>query len=108
MSRVRLFALALCVAPAMAVAQQGPTYSKEVSRIFQAKCNGCQRTGDIAPFAINGYDDAACQQLANDYNIAVSQYEDDLNRNDQVNQSRHAKLAATILRQLTDNCFVVY
>ena len=38
---------------------QGPTYSKEVSRIFQAKCQICHRDGDIAPFALNSYDDAA-------------------------------------------------
>ena len=28
-----------------------PTYTKEVSRIFQAKCQQCHRDNDIAPFA---------------------------------------------------------
>lgn len=37
---------------------QGPTYSKEVSRILQAKCEICHREGDVAPFALNGYDSA--------------------------------------------------
>src|SRR5579883_2327975 len=37
---------------------QGPTYAKEVSRILQAKCQICHRAGDIAPFALNSYDDA--------------------------------------------------
>jgi hypothetical protein len=35
-----------------------PTYAKEVSRIFQAKCQGCHRDGDIAPFALKDYDTA--------------------------------------------------
>ena len=37
---------------------QGPTYAKEVSRIFQAKCEICHRDGDIAPFVLHSYDDA--------------------------------------------------
>ena len=37
---------------------QSPTYSKEVSRILQAKCQICHRDGDVAPFALNNYDDA--------------------------------------------------
>ena len=41
-----------------AFAQQGPTYSQEISRIFQAKCQTCHRDGDIAPFALATYDDA--------------------------------------------------
>src|SRR5437764_2172908 len=48
------FMLALCP---VAFAQ-GPTYSKEVSRIFQAKCEICHREGDVAPFVLNGYDSA--------------------------------------------------
>jgi hypothetical protein len=47
----------LVIVPAFAFAQ-GPTYAKEVSRIIQAKCQICHRTGDIAPFALNTYDDA--------------------------------------------------
>jgi Copper type II ascorbate-dependent monooxygenase, N-terminal domain/Copper type II ascorbate-dependent monooxygenase, C-terminal domain len=35
-----------------------PTYSKEVSRIFQAKCQQCHRDNDIAPFALKDYDTA--------------------------------------------------
>src|SRR5437879_6936244 len=41
-----------------AIASGQATYSKEISRIFQAKCQQCHRDGDIAPFAMNGYDDA--------------------------------------------------
>jgi len=44
------------VVSALAPAQV--TYSKEISRSFQAKCQQCHRDGDIAPFAINRYDDA--------------------------------------------------
>src|SRR5262249_44965331 len=32
------------------------TYSKEISRIFQAKCQQCHRDGDIAPFTLDSYD----------------------------------------------------
>lgn len=46
--------LALCP---LALAQ-GPTYSKEVAPILQAKCATCHRDGDVAPFALNGYDSA--------------------------------------------------
>ena len=34
-----------------------PTYSKEVSRIFQAKCQSCHHPGDIAPFSLMTYKD---------------------------------------------------
>jgi mono/diheme cytochrome c family protein len=36
----------------------GPTYSKEVSRIFQAHCDSCHHPGDIAPFSLMTYADA--------------------------------------------------
>lgn len=36
-----------------------PTYSNEVARIFRAKCEGCHRSGDIAPFALKNYDAAS-------------------------------------------------
>lgn len=49
--------LSLAVATAAFVPAQ-VTYSNEVARIFQAKCQQCHRDGDVAPFAINGYDDA--------------------------------------------------
>src|SRR5712691_10059507 len=32
------------------------TYSKEISRVFQAKCQQCHRDGDIAPFPLDTYD----------------------------------------------------
>jgi hypothetical protein len=34
------------------------TYTREVSRIVQAKCQQCHRPNDIAPFALMTYDDA--------------------------------------------------
>lgn len=42
----------LVVAP---LAEAQPTYTKEISRLFQAKCQGCHREGDIAPFALDSY-----------------------------------------------------
>lgn len=39
-------------------AQANVTYTKEVSRIFQNKCQNCHRPGTSAPFALLSYDDA--------------------------------------------------
>ena len=56
-NRILLSAFFLAAtAPAILPAQ--PTYSKEVARIFRAKCEGCHRSGDIAPFALKNYDAA--------------------------------------------------
>jgi peroxiredoxin len=40
-------------------AKTGVTYSKEVSRILQSRCQNCHRPGQSAPFALMNYDDAA-------------------------------------------------
>jgi hypothetical protein len=53
---VRLF---LFFAVAAAAANAQPTYSREVSRILQDKCQRCHRPGDIAPFALMNYQDAS-------------------------------------------------
>lgn len=55
---VLAFAAAFMAVSFPADAQDGPTYDREVSRIFQAKCYSCHRDGDIAPFTLNSYDDA--------------------------------------------------
>jgi hypothetical protein len=34
------------------------TYSRDISRIFQEKCQQCHREGDIGPFALNSYEAA--------------------------------------------------
>jgi mono/diheme cytochrome c family protein len=75
MPSVRLFASAIgaalmVAAGAPAYSQQGPTYSQEISRIFQAKCQTCHRDGDIAPFALATYDDAVT--WAQDIQTSVS------------------------------------
>jgi hypothetical protein len=36
----------------------GPTFNKEVVRIFQASCQGCHHPGDIAPFSLMTYAEA--------------------------------------------------
>src|SRR5690348_10110035 len=41
-----------------AAAAQGPTYSKDIAPIYQAKCQICHHDGDVAPFSLNNYDDA--------------------------------------------------
>src|SRR5579872_4875066 len=46
-----------------------PTYSKDVSRIMQAKCQMCHRPGDIAPFPLLTYDDAVSQLRAIRVNV---------------------------------------
>ncbi|HEY6390671.1 MAG TPA: hypothetical protein VIX89_05310 [Bryobacteraceae bacterium] len=56
---LRRIALLLCLFGfGTAVFAQGPTYSRDVSRIYQAKCQICHRDGDVAPFSLNNYDDA--------------------------------------------------
>jgi peroxiredoxin len=34
------------------------TYARDISRIFQRRCQECHRAGEVAPFALEGYDDA--------------------------------------------------
>jgi hypothetical protein len=41
----------------------GPTFSKEVVRIFQDRCQSCHHPGDIAPFSLMTYSDAAPHAL---------------------------------------------
>ena len=38
-----------------------PTWSRDVSRIVQEKCQSCHRPGDIAPFSLLTYQDAAAR-----------------------------------------------
>jgi len=40
-----------------AVASAETTYTRDISRIIQAKCQQCHRPNDIAPFALTTYDD---------------------------------------------------
>jgi tetratricopeptide (TPR) repeat protein/mono/diheme cytochrome c family protein len=43
---------------AVRAAQAGPTYASDIEPILQRQCVGCHRTGDIAPFSLESYDDA--------------------------------------------------
>lgn len=51
----RILAFLLLITPAAVVAQ--PTYTKDVARTMQEKCQRCHRPGDIAPFAMTNYED---------------------------------------------------
>lgn len=55
--RIFLSAAAVILTAGLTCTAQ-PTYSKEVSRLIQSKCQGCHRPNDIAPFALMSYDDA--------------------------------------------------
>jgi hypothetical protein len=59
----------LCTAAIGLSAQ--PTFSTDVAPIMQAKCQGCHRPGDIAPFPLMTYDDAST--WADDIQRVVSQ-----------------------------------
>lgn len=50
--RTAIFALLFATA---VTAHDIPSYSKEVSRIMQVKCQRCHRQGDIAPFTLSNY-----------------------------------------------------
>jgi hypothetical protein len=55
MGRLRLlglFALGTMVAAAQ------PTFTRDIAKIFQAKCQQCHREGDIAPFPLDSYEAA--------------------------------------------------
>jgi mono/diheme cytochrome c family protein len=47
------------VLAACAAAQAQVTYSNEISRIVQNRCQSCHREGDIAPFALESFGDIA-------------------------------------------------
>ena len=40
------------------IASAETTYTRDVARIIQAKCQQCHRPNDVAPFALMTYDDA--------------------------------------------------
>jgi hypothetical protein len=44
--------------PAPPLFVDGPTYSNEIVRIFQDRCQTCHHEGDIAPFSLTNYADA--------------------------------------------------
>ncbi|MDX2150236.1 MAG: hypothetical protein SFV54_05855 [Bryobacteraceae bacterium] len=56
---VRALFIAVCVSAASHAALAQPTYSREVSRILQAKCQNCHRPNDIAPFPLQTYEQAS-------------------------------------------------
>ena len=49
--------------PAPPPAVNGPTYDKEIVRLFQAHCQSCHHPGDIAPFSLTNYDEAKANAL---------------------------------------------
>ena len=49
---------AILLAATAAAVRADTTYSKEISRLYRAKCEMCHRDGDIAPFSLNSYDAA--------------------------------------------------
>src|SRR5512140_3762639 len=57
MKQMQVGAIAFCFAACTANVLAQPTFSKDIAAIVQAKCQQCHRDGDVAPFAINGYDD---------------------------------------------------
>ena len=50
--------LALSFAVLAACAFGQVTYTREISRVFQEKCQGCHREGDIGPFVLDSYEAA--------------------------------------------------
>src|SRR5262245_61036290 len=48
----------LLIVLSVACAAGQPTYSREVSRITQQKCQICHRPNDIAPFTLRNYEEA--------------------------------------------------
>src|SRR5215212_4225548 len=44
--------------PSVPAPAAGPTFNKEVARIFQENCQSCHHPGDIAPFSLMSYREA--------------------------------------------------
>ena len=61
MSRIRtsfaLAAIAAVTLPATAAAQ-GPTFTKDVAKIFQEKCEACHRPDSIAPMSLVTFEES--------------------------------------------------
>jgi hypothetical protein len=53
--------------PQPSIDPNAPTFSKEVVRIFQDRCQSCHHPGDIAPFSLMTYADAAAHTDAIKY-----------------------------------------
>lgn len=62
--RIRLAITGSLVLLCSAAANAQPTYSREVSRIVQKKCQMCHRPNAIAPFSLMTYGDAVSQGRA--------------------------------------------
>ena len=59
MSVVALSALLPCCVSAGVAAEAVPTYSKEIAPILWKNCAGCHRPGEVGPFSLLTYKDAA-------------------------------------------------
>jgi hypothetical protein len=59
MNKVRTLSLfcAVALTPALAGAQEAPTYAKEVSRIIQDNCQICHQPGQIGPMSFTSYEE---------------------------------------------------
>ncbi len=59
MKKTRVLGLfsAVALVPALASAQDTPTYAKEVSRIMQENCQICHQPGQIGPMAFTSYEE---------------------------------------------------
>src|SRR5215831_1976256 len=55
---MRRYLAALVLFAGVIAAPAQVTYSKEIARIFQAKCQQCHRDGDVAPMALKDYETA--------------------------------------------------
>ena len=56
---MRFAAILIAMLGLSSAAFSQPTYTREVSRIIQAKCQRCHRPNDVAPFALMSYADAS-------------------------------------------------
>ena len=54
---MRMLPLAFCALSFAGPACAQVTYSREISRLVQEKCQNCHRPGDVAPFAMMTYED---------------------------------------------------
>lgn len=68
MSKVFLFLIAFNF---LWVSAQTPTWSSEIADIVYSKCTSCHRTGGIAPFALESYNDVVMHEGSINWSVSI-------------------------------------
>ncbi|MFN8281542.1 MAG: hypothetical protein U0V49_14765 [Saprospiraceae bacterium] len=67
MNKILLFLVAFSF---LSVSAQSPTWSSEIAGIIYSKCTSCHRTGGIAPFALESYNDVIMHEGSINWSVS--------------------------------------